>query len=404
MTVPVDSYQAASGQGIYGGMDSPEIKEPAGTLAFDAEPTYFDGSSGVMGASYNGRVLVFHLHGSGGQNTTTGRQYRAPVSGRLAFEDQDEFGFSVAGQQVGGATYYPCVRPIDAYVKASLGNKKLESRHLGLLLDDGFVRLVTENCYDALWAWIRANLTQYNMAKCAAWGGSMGAWGVVTYALRRPEFFAAVYADRPRFRYGFAAGNSVVTNWATGGGDNGWQDVPYASAPQIAPEDGGGSSADYANMIAFAANPANKMPWFGGCLGRQDGYAVFQDLIDFVAACRAAGRGFAIYWNDGNHSTGSQMGQITQSYPIGTFEIGKGYPLFTEHSLDQDPTIDLVGGINIGLSFKNVVETANGWSCEVTNVSAACTVKVKPISDMFAANVAAKLVTIPAAKDRKSVV
>ncbi|MEH6434292.1 alpha/beta hydrolase-fold protein [Massilia sp. DD77] len=400
MTAPLDSYTVASGRGIYGGMAEPEIKEPADVLAFDAEPTFVDMGTGVISnnATYNGRVMVFNLHGSGGQNYTTGRQYRAPVSGRLAFEDQTEFGFSITGlQTAGSSTYFPTMRPIDEYVKASMGNKEFESRHLGLLLADGFVHLTTENRYDALLDWMDANLQQYNQSRRVAWGGSMGAWGVVTYCLRRPTRFAAVYSDRPRFRYGFDWGNSVVTDWSSASAAHGWVDVPYNSAPQIAPEDGGGSSAVYGDMIAHVGNPNNKIPWLGCCLGRNDGYGEFQDLVDFVAACRATGRGFACYWNDGDHSTGSQMARITQSYPIGTFKIGEGYPLFTEHSLDQDPAVDLVGGINIGLSFKNVVETANGWACEVTNVTAACTVKVKPISDVFAANVPAKLVTIPAA-------
>ena len=156
-------------------------------------------------------------------------------------------------------------------------------------------------------------------------------------------------------------------------------------------------------MVAYVSNPANKVRPFFWCIGRQDGFSIFADHIAMVAAMRATGRAFAFYWNNGDHSTGSQMDQILQSYPYGTYQLDKGWPVFTEHSLDQDPSVDLLGGINIGLSFRNVIETANGWSCEVTNVVAGCTVKVKPCSEEFKANVAAKLVTIPAAGNWVSV-
>jgi hypothetical protein len=51
------------------------------------------------------------------------------------------------------------------------------------------------------------------------------------------------------------------------------------------------------------------------------------------------------------------------------------------------------------LSFRNVVETSTGWSCEVTNVLGACTVKVEPISEIFRVGVAKQTITIPAANN-----
>jgi hypothetical protein len=63
------------------------------------------------------------------------------------------------------------------------------------------------------------------------------------------------------------------------------------------------------------------------------------------------------------------MDKIFASYPYGTFEIGRGYPLFTSFSRDKNPNVDIAGGINIGLSFRNVVESASGWSCEITCIT-----------------------------------
>jgi hypothetical protein len=129
----------------------------------------------------------------------------------------------------------------------------------------------------------------------------------------------------------------------------------------------------------------------------------FSDHVDAVIAMRAAKRGFAFVWNNGNHSTGSIISQITDSYPFGLFELGKGYPLFTSHSGDLDPAVDLVGGINEGLTFRNVVESAAGWSCEVTSILGARTVQVEPISDIYVTPVSKKTVTITAANAWASV-
>jgi hypothetical protein len=241
-------------------------------------------------------------------------------------------------------------------------------------------------------AWLLENATQYDLNKRCISGGSMGAWGTITYAVRRYSMFAALYPDRPRWRYGYNIGEVAVSSW-----DSGWTTRTLANAPQIAPEDGGGSYAEHLDLISYIANPANKVRPVLWCCGKADGFMPWSEQCDAVDAFRAGGRAFAFFWNEGSHTTGPSMGNILQSYNYGTYSLDKGWPVFTEHSLDKDPRVDPVGSINGGLSFKNVVETATGWSCEVTNVLGACTVKVKPQSDVFTANVAAKLVTIPAA-------
>ena len=221
----------------------------------------------------------------------------------------------------------------------------------------------------------------------------MGAWGTLTYGLRRAHKFAALYPDRPKWRYSnYTAQSTNVPNWPTGA-------VAYtlAASPMLRAQDGSGKIVEHMDMIAYVSNTSNTMPWVGWCIGRSDGFSDFRDHVDAVIALRAAKRGFAFVWNNGNHSTGSIPLQITASYPYGTFEIGKGYPLFTSHSGDQDPAVDLVGGINQGLSFRNVTESAGGWSCEITSIAGARTVDVEPISSVFTATVAKKNVVIPGA-------
>jgi len=406
MTAPADIYAVASGQPIYGGRTAPSAGNTFDSLS------YTD-LSGAPTSAQNGLVFVVELHGSSGSNyKQNGRQYRAAVSGSMAlpgtstidvnnldFDSHNTFGFSTVyayDTSVIPSGAMVKIRPIDKWYNDA--NQWRESAHCGFKLADGKVHLISERRYDAMMSWADANLTQYDHNKRVLCGGSMGAWGTASYGVRRYAMFAALYPDRPRWKHDTGTTTFAVSEYAnTSAGGSGFVSTPIASSPLLVAEDGGTSYAAYLDMIAYVSNTANKVRWIGWCLGRNDGYASFQDSIDMVDALRTTKRGFAFAWNNGDHGTGSIMNQITNSYPYGTFRRDQGYPLFTEHSLDQDPKVDLVGGINLGLSFRNVVETASGWSCQVTNILNACTVKVEPISDVFKAAVAKQLVTIPAA-------
>ena len=382
MATPIpDSYNVASGLSVYGGRSA-----LANIEAFDAVNVLFDSSGIPLGTE---KFLVMELHGSGGQNTTTGRQYSADVSGRMAYDTYNTFRFSVVRSTLPNIVL---VRPIDQY-GFYVNSARRESMWLGFEnMPTADVALITQRRLEALLKWTDANITYVTPSKRCLTGGSMGGWGTLTFGIRRANRFAALYPDRPRWRYNSTIGNIAVADW-TGVIDT----VPAATAPNLTPADGGGAVATLMDITSYVANTANKIPWIGWCVGRQDGYVQFQDHVDAVKAMRTAKRGFAFAWNNGNHSEGSIISQIRDSYPYGTFEIGVGYPLFTNHSGDADPSVDLVGGINIGLSFRNVVESAGSWSCEITSILGARTVDVEPLSSVFTAHVVPKTVAIPAA-------
>jgi hypothetical protein len=383
-----NSYPGAPGATLYAGMENP-----------------LDGFTSVavvsedVGVPYTtaDQTLVVSLHGSGGANLTTGRQFRAAVVGEMAYSDQTEFAFSTARGTAALGVNVTLIRPVDFYGFRD-GALRRESHWMGFTgMGSTDHKQITERRLNALIAWAKTNVPNCSPTRRALTGGSMGGWGSITYGLRRANEFAAVYPDRPRWRY--SSGTSVsVPGWDTGS-----VTYPVASAPLLAAIDGGGSSAVPRDGIAYVVNTANKVPWVGWCIGRNDGFAPFDDQVAAVVALRAAKRGFCFVWNDGNHTTGSILSQITASYPFGTFELGKGYPLFTNHSGDQDPAVDLVGGINEGLSFRSVTESAGAWSCEVTSVLGARTVTVEPISDIFTATVTPQVINIPAANTWVSV-
>lgn len=207
--------------------------------------------------------------------------------------------------------------------------------------------------------------------RVSASGGSMGAWGSTTYAFRYPERFAAVYPNRPRT---LQRGLPSLTG-------------PLPKGAAVLMDDGKTDYFARMDMVKFAADHADDLPFYGWCCGRRDGFATWKEQIDMVKALTAARHGFAFAWNDGDHSSGSQpMSLISKFYPPEKFARNQSYPAFGNSSLDQklgngDPKDgDLEGGINLGFDWKDVIDQEDKWSVRMTNelAKADMTVDVTP--------------------------
>ncbi len=189
--------------------------------------------------------------------------------------------------------------------------------------------------------------------RVTASGGSMGAWGSTTYALRHSEGFSAVFPNRPRTQQRGLP--SLVSMPAKG--------------KSVFMDDG---KTDYfmrMDMVKFATEYSADLPFFGWCCGRRDGFASWQEQVDMVKAMTAARHGFAFAWNDGDHYTGSfPMAKLVKYYPPEKFARNRSYPAFSNSSIDQklgngDPKDgDLEGGINLGFDWKDVVDEERRWS------------------------------------------
>lgn len=382
-----DHYQCASG----------------GVIAAGRYRSYIDGAhvvstDGGGPAATPDQPFVLQLHESQGGPTSQGDLYNGSLHGDLisGMETDNTYGWAIRGVS-GTVRVFPWDRQYP-----NRGANPRQSYHCGWTHGPDspqVFHLYTERRMDALMQWIDSNVPNISATKRMMIGNSMGAWGTMTYGIRRPNKFAALYPSRPRVRYcSWGAPWVQVADWDSA-------QIGYESwnTPAIDPKDGGGTVWEHQHIIGYVENVTNDIPWLGVTIGRQDGYMPWQDHVDFIAALRATKRGFAYSWNDGNHSGYPSDGTITNSYPYGIFELGKGYPLFTNHSLDANPSVDLVGGINLGLTFRNVVETSSAWSCEVTHISSACTVTVEPKSKTFTAAVAPQNITIPAANSWVSV-
>ncbi len=203
-------------------------------------------------------------------------------------------------------------------------------------------------------------------------GGSMGAWGSMTFAFRHPEIFAAVYPNRPRTRQ--RVPRSVLAKRHRG------------KDPLTMPD----GKSDYyrrMDMVRFAAEHHEDLPFVAWCCGRQDGFASWQEEVDMVKALTKARHGFAFAWNNGNHSSGSKpMRRVTASYPPELFALNRSYPAFSHSSIDDDPgdgdpkAGDMEGGINLGFVWKDVKDTPTEWSATISNTlaKAEMTVDITP--------------------------
>ncbi len=205
---------------------------------------------------------------------------------------------------------------------------------------------------------------------CAS-GGSMGAWGSTTFALRHPEIFAAVYPNRPRTRQ---LGMPSLVKIS-------------GKKEEVLIWDGSTTYFERMDMVKFVLEHRDDLPFYCWCCGRRDGFATWQEQVDMAKAMKESRHGFAFAWNDGDHSSGAQpMGRLLKYYGPDKFARNISYPAFSNSSIDDDPgpgdpaAGDKEGGINLGFLWKDVVDEEDKWSVRLANdlCKAEMTVDVTP--------------------------
>jgi hypothetical protein len=228
----------------------------------------------------------------------------------------------------------------------------------------------TERRMQWLIDWVK-NKYHVDPERVYAEGGSMGAWGTATYALRHPALFAAIYPNRPRT---IQRGLPTLVK------------IPLGS--HVVMSDGKTDFYERMNMVRFVADHHEDLPFLGWCCGRHDGFASFNEQIEMVKALTAGHHGFAFAWNNGTHSTGAvPMREIKRWYPPEQFARNQSYPAFGNSSIDgvlgtgevdvsdgqrtrrvlKDDNGALEGGINLGFVWKDIVDKNGTWSVTLRN-------------------------------------
>ncbi|MBW2731432.1 MAG: hypothetical protein JRH20_03510 [Deltaproteobacteria bacterium] len=194
-------------------------------------------------------------------------------------------------------------------------------------------------------------------------GGSMGAWGTMTFSFRHPEIFAAVYPNRPRFYQRSLASLDGPIDGVTLPNGTSWE-VQHDS-------------------VAFVRVHPADLPFLGWNIGRKDGYATWKEQLDMVHALHDGHHGFAFAWNNNDHSGGVSAGEeIVRWYPREKFARNLSYPAFANSSIDDDlgsgdPSDgDLEGGINLGFDWTLHVDSSTEWRLDLRNGLAAAGMQV----------------------------
>ena len=216
--------------------------------------------------------------------------------------------------------------------------------------------------------WMMAQIIpryQADPNRIACGGGSMGAWGSTSFCFHHPEIFSVVYPDRPRTRQ---------------------RDLPTIGKPgaDVAlMDDGKTPYLERMDSVKFAADHHEDLPFYAFVIGRNDGFAQWQDQVDMVRALTASHHGFAFIWNNGGHGdTGPIAERLQQMYPIVTFGKNRSYPAFSHSSRDNnlgngDPLNgDLEGSINTGFTWNVVADEDARWQATIGNTEATATMTV----------------------------
>ncbi len=363
----------------------------------------------------NQRVEI-NLHGSSGGYDTTGTGlgpayykgdkyfavYPPPFTGGplgLEFHISSGGGYGSTMPTPNPAAFVS-LTPIDRVIYPD--GKGKETLHSGCRhgASHGFAPL-TEDAYDAMIEWAKVNVPNIDWSRSVSGGrygshvnNSMGAWAMLRWAMRRPQYFAFVGGSSPRFKA------DDVYDWETSGR------LPTPAGQLM---DDGSSYATAFDFVSLVNDTTKKLPFLMWTTSTGDGFTPFADCKAAIAALRARIRtvglsndkrsGFAVGWVPGVHGAAGPatavLNAMNAAYPREGWKLGQGYPVVDRCSLDADPTTAGSGYVNKDVKWRNVVESASGWSCEV-GATAACTVEVWPHSEVFLDQITAPvLVTIP---------
>jgi hypothetical protein len=350
-------------------------------------------SPGVEITGTANRPLFVKLHASGacGGSTITGPGDLWQMWGDSTMGYQEGMGKAFAVIEWHAASAYPTavgqlaleLRPCDSHWLPT-GLAGLESFWFGYLASPlgqptGRAWAFTEAWLNHIVPWVQTSYSA-NANKVYAYGTSMGGWGSVSYAwLRRPDLFAAVFANQPRLNTENTAGALQIPSMLTGG------NVTPGGGQVMG--DGTTLFSTYSDAITAASAPncaTNRPPLIFG-IGRNDTFAAWGNQVDMINALKACHYAFAFGWNNGDHSTGASAINSLNSAYMTAYTKNVSYPAFGNSSLDADITTDCNSGtpgstcyINAGFTWTAPTDNATTWASTITNSGGAVTVDITP--------------------------
>jgi hypothetical protein len=204
-------------------------------------------------------------------------------------------------------------------------------------------------------------------AKTYIRGKSMGGSGAISTAFHHPDVFATVYSDVPVVAYTRRAGQDGKSNLKRLDGLCGRPcDETVMSSDGI-------PVMERMNSERIALESPKELPFLVLCNGRTDASIPWVNNPSFYQALNQSKRGFACYWNNGEHDMGASVPQdISDFYSQQPdMPFGVSYPAFSNYSDNRDPGDgeiddgDTTGWMNRGLYWSDIEETEHSWSIQL---------------------------------------
>lgn len=241
-------------------------------------------------------------------------------------------------------------------------NSKIYNRSL---MSEGIPVNYTEKRLLWILNWVQ-NYYQTDPNRWYCIGSSMGGCGTISFGLRHPELFAALYAWVPIVSYtyvGKASAHRLEPSCWTG------------KIPEDLKTNEGVSLLERMNSVNYVKNTNSDLPFLFLVNGRLDEEIPWENNPPFYRAMNEAKQAFTVYWDNRNHSSSGGKGspEDVRKYRewIKRFRLNESFPAFSNTSNNNNPGNgnpedgDLSGWMNRGMDWKDIVDETEKYSITI---------------------------------------
>lgn len=208
-------------------------------------------------------------------------------------------------------------------------------------------------------------------------GASMGGTGTLTFGLRHPELFAAIFANVPHANTGLGISDHEA-----------WFQSYLGKRTDAIQTTEGISIWDRLNMTAYVSDPGRDLPFVKSLSSRDDPAMPWMQAPPFIKSLNESRHGFISGWGIGSHN----MPFGTRPMTLRRFDFfrivrNESFPAFSNSSMNDDPgngdpkvgaPTGIMGG---GFSWKILSDTPRKWEAEikvVADAQASATTDITP--------------------------
>jgi hypothetical protein len=190
----------------------------------------------------------------------------------------------------------------------------------------------------------------------------MGGCGTISFGLHHPELFAGLHAHVPIVAYTYL-GRASATRLE-----------PSCWAGKIGPGLAASDAADLLermNGTKFVQQCKDDLPAVFLINGRRDGSIPWENNPAFYRALNDARQAFAVYWDNGEHSTSGKDAPAdvrAWTTQFKRYRRDASYPAFSNTSSNRNPgdgrpdNGDLIGWMNRGMDWKDVKDQPDEYA------------------------------------------